>query len=81
MSDSEIMMAKIVKDADDQLVRLPKEIHFDTDEVCIKRMGSMVVLFPKDKAWNLMAEAIAECDEDFMADRDQPSKAEEREPF
>jgi len=35
----------------------------------------------KGSAWDLMADAIGKCDDDFMADRDQPAAAEERKPL
>ena len=76
-----IQTAKIFQNGASQAVRLPKVFRFDADEVCIKRIGSAVLLFPKDKAWDLMAEAIGQFDDDFMTDRDQPERAEEREPL
>ena len=73
--------AKIFRNGASQAVRLPKEFRFETDEVCIKRVGSAVILFPKDAAWGLMADAIGKVDDDFMADRNQPRRAEERKPL
>ncbi|HET6430299.1 MAG TPA: type II toxin-antitoxin system VapB family antitoxin [Phycisphaerae bacterium] len=73
--------AKLFMSGRSQAVRLPKEFWFEGDEVGIKRVGSAVLLFPKDKAWDLMAEAIGQVDEDFMARRDQPGRAEERKPL
>jgi antitoxin VapB len=73
--------AKIFMNGGSQAVRLPKEFRFDEDEVCIKRVGSAVLIFPKSKAWELFDEAIGKVDEDFMADREQPPAAEEREPL
>jgi len=49
--------AKVFKNGASQAVRLPKEFRFDAEEVCIKRIGSAVLLFPKDAAWDLMGEA------------------------
>ena len=71
--------AKVFKNGASQAIRLPKEFRFDAEEVCIKRIGLAVLLFPKDAAWNLMDEAIGEVDDDFMADRNQPARADERE--
>ena len=73
--------AKVFKTGRSQAVRLPKEFRFDVDVVCIKRVGSAVLLFPKENAWDLMDEAIGKVDKDFMAERDQPACAEEREPL
>jgi len=71
--------AKLFLNGGSQALRLPREFRFEGDEVCIKRLGSAVLLFPKDKAWELMGEALGEVDGDFMADREQPERAEERE--
>ena len=73
--------AKLFKNGASQAVRLPKEFRFDGDEVCIKRVGSMVVLFQTNDAWNLLEEAIGQVTDDFMVDRDQPDQAETRGPL
>ena len=73
-----IATAKVFKNGASQAVRLPKEFRFDSDEVCIKRIGSAVLLFPKTAAWDLMGQAIDNFDEDFMAERNQPQRADPR---
>jgi antitoxin VapB len=72
------MTAKVFRNGASQAVRLPKEFRFDGDEVCIKRIGSAVLLFPKESAWGLMADAIGQADDDFMPNRNQPAKPEKR---
>jgi antitoxin VapB len=64
-----------------QAVRLPKGFRFDTDEVLIKRIGSAVLLLPKNAAWELMGEALGQTDKDFMAERFQPAAVEKRKPI
>jgi antitoxin VapB len=73
-----ITTAKVFKNGASQAIRLPKEFRFRGGEVCIKRVGSAVLLFPKGKAWDLMGEAIGKFDKDFLSDRNQPARAEER---
>jgi antitoxin VapB len=73
-----IATAKIFKNGASQAVRLPKEFRFDSDEVCIKRVGSAVLLFPRSAAWDLMGQAIGNIGEDFMAERNQPRRASPR---
>ena len=70
--------AKVFRNGASQAVRLPKEFRFDGDEVCIKRIGSAVLLFPRESAWGLMADAIGQADDDFMPDRNQPAKPDKR---
>jgi antitoxin VapB len=70
--------AKIFRNGASQAVRLPKEFRFNGDEVFVKRIGSAVLLYPKNAAWDLMAEAIGAADDDFMPDRNQPVKPDKR---
>jgi len=74
-------IAKVFRNGASQAIRLPKEFRFDAEEVCIKRIGSAVLLYPKDAAWDLMGEAMGQVDDDFMAERNQPERADERDPL
>ena len=76
-----IATAKVFKNGASQAVRLPKEFRFDCDEICIKRIGSAVLLFPREAAWDLMGEAIGNVGEDFMLERRQPRRAAARKPL
>ena len=76
-----IATAKVFKNGASQAVRLPKEFRFDSAEVGIKRIGSAVLLFPKNAAWDLMGRALGNFDEDFMAQRNQPPRADARPPL
>ena len=76
-----IATAKVFKNGASQAVRLPMEFRFSGDEVCVKRIGSAVLLFARGTGWDLMGEAIGAVDEDFMADRGQPAQAEKRKPL
>jgi antitoxin VapB len=71
-------IAKVFMNGASQAVRLPKEFRFDADEVGIKRVGSAVLLFPRDRAWELMEQALGKFDDDFMVDRHQPRVIEKR---
>jgi len=72
-------VARLFWDGARQGVRLPKGFHFEADEVCIKRVGAAVILYPKGSEWALMDEAIGQVDEDFMVDQNQPREARRRE--
>lgn len=73
--------AKIFTTGRSQAVRLPKEFRFDAEEVGIKRIGSAVLLYPKEAAWAMMGEALGKADDDFLAERNQPPRPEERKPL
>ena len=70
--------AKIFTNGRRQAVRLPKEYRFETDEVAIRKIGNVVVLYPTDSGWAPLLEASGQFTDDFMADRNQPKKAESR---
>ena len=73
--------AKIFKSGRSQAVRLPKEFRFDGDEVFIKKVGEAVVLLPREGTWRTLYESLDGFSEDFMAERDQPTDQQEREPL
>jgi antitoxin VapB len=60
-------------------VRLPKEYRFDEDEVFITKIDDMVILYPRGKGWDLLVKGIERFTDDFMAERDQPADADDRE--
>ena len=62
-----------------QAVRLPKEYRFDEDEVLITKVDDMVILYPRRKGWELLARGVERFTEDFMRERNQPARADERE--
>jgi len=74
--------AKLFANGQSQAVRLPKEYRFSGDEVYIKKVGTTVMLFPKDRVWETFLEGLDELPSDFMADG-RPSQGEfrEREPI
>jgi antitoxin VapB len=47
--------AKLFINGKSQAVRLPKECRFAGNEVGVVRVGEMVVLYPKEKAWEIFA--------------------------
>jgi antitoxin VapB len=76
-----VSIAKIFRNGASQAIRLPKEFRFEGDEVCVKRIGAAVLLFPKDAAWALTADALGQADADFMSDRNQPAVPDPRKPL
>lgn len=73
-----MVIAKLFVNGRSQAVRLPKEYRFKEDEVFITKVDDMVILYPRRKGWDLLARGIERFTEDFMADRDQPSRPDER---
>ena len=52
-----------------QALRIPKEFRFQSSEVCIKRIGSMVILIDPNDRPKMFLSAIGQITEDFMPDR------------
>ncbi|OGA64978.1 MAG: virulence factor [Betaproteobacteria bacterium RIFCSPLOWO2_12_FULL_68_20] len=70
--------ARIFTSGNSQAVRLPKEFRFSGDQVVIKKVGDMVVLFPKKYSAARLKSLLASFDREFAIERDQPAVAEER---
>jgi antitoxin VapB len=71
--------AKLFANGKSQAVRLPKEYRFDGNEVYIKRIGEAIVLFPKDRAWDLFLSGLAGFTDDFMKMERQQGADSERD--
>lgn len=71
--------AKVFPNGRSQAVRLPKKFRFDADEVFIAKMGSAVVLIPKQDSWGVLFDALDGFTEDFMEDRGQPTEEQRRD--
>jgi antitoxin VapB len=66
--------AKIFINGRSQAVRLPKDFRFTENDVFIKKIGKMVVLFPKDDPWSSLVNSLDQFTDDFMDSRDQPQQ-------
>ncbi|MBI4558179.1 MAG: AbrB/MazE/SpoVT family DNA-binding domain-containing protein [Candidatus Hydrogenedentes bacterium] len=70
--------AKVFPNGRSQAVRLPQEFQFSTDEVYVNKVGGVVMLFPRTKAWEALARSLDHFTDDYMAERDQGQAAERR---
>lgn len=71
--------AKLFANGRSQAVRLPKEFRFEGEEVFIKKVGNMVVLIPYHEPWQSLFGSLDQFSSDFMEDRNQPEKQQDRE--
>lgn len=71
--------ARIFTNGNSQAVRLPKNLRFEGSEVVIKKVGDMVLLFPKKYSAVRLKALLASFDKDFAIERAQPDAAEQRE--
>jgi antitoxin VapB len=68
--------SKLFANGQSQAVRLPKEYRFSGSEVYIQKVGHVVMLFPKDRAWETFLNGLNSFTDDFLADgRDQGDQA------
>lgn len=70
--------ARVFANGRSQAVRLPKECRFDCDEVVVRQIDGMVLLFPAAKGWDLMADSLGKFTKDYMATRRQPRQQKRR---
>ena len=59
--------AKIFNNGGSQAVRLPKSCRFTGDEVRVNRIGSVVILMPKNDPWQSMLDSLSMFTEDYLA--------------
>jgi len=67
-----VKTARLFSNGRSQAVRLPKEYRFSGTDVYIKKLGSMVILFPKDDPWAPLVDSLDHFSDDFMPTREQP---------
>lgn len=68
--------AKVFENGRSQAVRLPKKYRFSANEVVVQRLGSSLVLTPKDKLWETFVNGINGFTEDFMSEGRSETKTE-----
>ncbi|KAF0121501.1 MAG: AbrB family transcriptional regulator [bacterium] len=66
--------AKIFINGRSQAVRLPKEFRFSGEDVFIKKIGNMVILYPKNDPWAPLVNSLGQFTDDFMETREQPTQ-------
>lgn len=59
-------IAKIFENGRSQAVRLPKKFRFESDEVCVYRLGGAVILLPKENSWKTFLNGVDSFTDDFL---------------
>ena len=76
-----MVCTKVFISGNSQAVRIPKEFHIDFSELLIKKIGSSIILTPKESNWENLERSLSEFSDDFMTEgRIQPAM-QEREVF
>ena len=71
--------AKIFQNGSSQAVRLPKEYRFSGDEVYVKKVGTAVMLYPKDQVWQTFMNGLDGFTDDIFAEGRDQGKQQSRE--
>jgi len=71
-------VAKLFMNGRSQAVRLPREFQFKGKRVFVKRAGNVVLLIPEQGSWQVLLDSLGQFSSDFMQEREQPARAEER---
>ncbi len=74
-------IAKIFQNGRSQAIRLPKEYRFSGEEVYVKKVGNVVMLYPKEQIWETFLDGVNAFTDDFMADGREQGARQEREPI
>lgn len=72
--------AKLFINGRSQAVRLPKNLRFSGTDVFIRKIGTLVVLIPKDDPWSSLINSLDQFTDDFMDSRNQAGQ-DSREKF
>ncbi len=70
---------RVFQSGKSQAVRIPKEFHFNTNEVVITKLGAALVLTPKEQLASVMREGFLSFSDDFMEDGRTDFQAAERD--
>lgn len=64
--------AKLFTNGRSQAVRLPKECRFPGKDVYVRKLKGLVILVPKDDAWQPLLDSLDHFTSDFLDERQQP---------
>jgi antitoxin VapB len=64
--------ARLFNNGRSQAVRLPKEFRFKGNDVYVKKLDNIVMLFPMDDPWVPLVNSLDKFSDDFMKERLHP---------
>ncbi len=71
--------ARVFTNGGSQAIRLPKTCRFNDDEVLVNRIGSVVILMPRNDPWKAMLDSLDLFTPDFLAGGVEDLPVQERE--
>jgi antitoxin VapB len=76
-----VNVAEILKDGQNQVVKLPEEFNIDDDKVYVNKIGNAVVLLPFHDPWRPLFDSLDKFSDDFMEERKQPKEQSREDLF
>jgi len=70
--------AHLFTDNNSQIIRLPKDYHFNGEKIYIQKIGEAVLLVPYDKDWEVFIYGLNSFSDDFMSDGRHQDKEQKR---
>jgi antitoxin VapB len=72
-------ITKVFKSGNSQAVRVPKGFYETGEELSVQKIGSSLVLTPRNDPWRLFKQSLEEFTEDFLQDGRKQPDMQERE--
>ena len=72
---------KVFSNGNSQAIRIPKEYRFEKDEVCVKKVGAVLMVFQPDDRFGILMDSLNGFTDDFMDDGRQQPPVQVRECF
>lgn len=63
---------KIQDISGEQVIKIPKNLKIDDDQVYLKKVGDLLYVIPFHKPWQSLIDSLEEFSPDFMDERNQP---------
>ncbi|MDR1570987.1 MAG: type II toxin-antitoxin system VapB family antitoxin [Clostridiales Family XIII bacterium] len=63
---------KVFNNGNSQAVRISVEYRITDDELLIQKVGSTLILLPKDDVWDVFRRGVDGFTDDFLSERQQP---------
>ena len=70
--------AKVFENGRSQAIRLPKKFRVEGEEVYVQRLGSIVMLIPKDASWQTFLDGLNNFSDDFLSQGREKTKQNRR---
>jgi antitoxin VapB len=69
VAEGRVATTRVFQSGGGLAVSLPEECQFEGDEVCVKKIGDLLLLFPKGKEWEVFMRGVNGFSDDFGVER------------